>query len=112
MPHNIDLYKFLVPTLELHVQDKTNALDSQVTELKADKIRLLEENKALHCRKSILEKVLALKEEQIQVLQSANSGVRFLCSRNSFCLVRTGSCTRRRLTCNPRPTRLAFGWPT
>ena len=50
-------------------------LDAQVKELKADKIRLQEENKALNNRKSILEKVLALKEEQIQVLQNG-AGVR------------------------------------
>lgn len=52
-----------------------SVLDAQVKELKADKIRLQEENKALNNRKSILEKVLALKEEQIQVLQNG-AGVR------------------------------------
>jgi hypothetical protein len=51
------------------------AYDAQVRELKAEKARLFDENKALVNRKSILEKVLALKEEQIQVLQEG-AGVR------------------------------------
>jgi hypothetical protein len=51
-------------------KDKMSVLEAQVKELKTDKIRLQEENKALNNRKSVLEKVLALKEEQIQVLQN------------------------------------------
>jgi hypothetical protein len=51
------------------------AYDAQVRDLKADKARLVDENKALLNRKSILEKVLTLKEEQIQVLQEG-AGVR------------------------------------
>jgi hypothetical protein len=51
-------------------KDKMSVLEAHVKELKADKIRLQEENRALNNRKSILEKVLALKEEQIQVLQN------------------------------------------
>ena len=50
-------------------------LDGQVQELKLEKARLVDENKALQKSKTILEKVYALKEEQVQVLQGAN-GVR------------------------------------
>jgi hypothetical protein len=52
------------------LQDKVAILDGQVQQLKADKARLLEENKALHQRKTILEKGYAFKEEQIQMLQA------------------------------------------
>lgn len=44
-------------------------LEEKVAELQAINTRLAEDNKALNNRKSILEKVLTLKEEQIQVLQ-------------------------------------------
>jgi regulator of replication initiation timing len=57
------------------VQDKVAVLDGQVQELKDEKERLIEENRALQKSKTILEKVYALKEEQVQVLQGAN-GVR------------------------------------
>ena len=62
-------------TSRLRVQDKVSVLDGQVQELKLEKARLVDENKALQKSKTILEKVYALKEEQVQVLQGAN-GVR------------------------------------
>lgn len=44
-------------------------LESEVNEMKALNLRLMEENKALTNRKATLEKFLQLKEEQISVLQ-------------------------------------------
>ena len=57
------------------MQTKMALLAGEVAELKADKLRLAEENKVLHSRKLILEKLVALKEEQIQVLENAAGGV-------------------------------------
>lgn len=44
-------------------------LERDVNEMKAQNLRLVEENKSLTNRKATLEKFLVLKEEQINVLQ-------------------------------------------
>lgn len=50
-------------------QDKLEAYEAEVRALRADRARLVDENRTLINRRAIMERIVAMKDDQLQMLQ-------------------------------------------